>query len=61
MSVNLCPYIKTCPVYQGKKETNGIPLELYKNVFCNRGIKGWENCKYYLENQLNTNMNVRKK
>ncbi len=53
MSANLCQYIKTCQIYLGKKETNGAPLALYKNVFCNRGIKGWKNCNQYLENQIN--------
>jgi hypothetical protein len=58
MSTNLCQYIKTCPIYQGKQETNGAPLALYKNVFCNRGYKGWENCEHYLEYNLNSKNNV---
>jgi len=60
MATNFCKYIKTCPVYQGKEETNGTPLTIYKNVFCNRGLRGWGNCKHYLEYQLNNKMNVRK-
>lgn len=49
MPTHLCQYIKTCPVYQGDKETNGTPLTLYKNVFCHRGIKGWNNCSQYID------------
>ena len=57
MSINRCQYTETCAVYQGKEETGSAPLPIYKNVFCNRGIKGWNNCNKYLEYQLNTKMN----
>jgi hypothetical protein len=43
----LCQYAKLCPVYQGKEETDGTSLPIYKNVFCNRGYKGWGNCEKY--------------
>jgi hypothetical protein len=49
MSANLCQYAKTCPVYQGEEETKGVTLTIYKNVFCNRGFKGWNNCKHFLD------------
>lgn len=49
MTVNLCQYIKTCPIYQGMEDLNGTPLVIYKNVFCNRGYKGWNNCERYLK------------
>lgn len=48
MPVNFCKYFKDCPVYQGEVDTNGTPLTIFKNVFCNRGVNGWENCKQYL-------------
>lgn len=49
MAANLCQYYNTCPVYQGKEETNGPPLTIYKNVFCNRGLKGWNNCEQFMD------------
>jgi hypothetical protein len=52
MSTNCCQYIKTCTIYMGKEETISTPLTVYKNVFCKRGLKGWNNCKKYLEYQL---------
>jgi hypothetical protein len=54
MPVNRCQYSKECPVFKGDATTNGIPLALYKNVFCNRGAKGWNNCEQYLEFKVNT-------
>lgn len=39
-----CGYAEECPVYQGKTEVNEMPLHLLRNVFCNRGQKGWKNC-----------------
>jgi len=54
MSKTLCPYTKSCSVYQGKGDTGGVPLVIYRNVFCLRGIKGWSNCKEYINNQKNS-------
>jgi len=66
MPAYICPYIKECPIFQGKVATNGIPLTLYKNVFCNRGAKGWNNCEQYLEyksnaRSKNTSFNVKRR
>ena len=52
MSANLCQYAKECTVFQGIEKTNGAPLPIYKNVFCNRGFKGWKNCEQYSEYQI---------
>lgn len=49
MAANLCQYYNTCPIYQGTEETIGTPLAIYKNVFCNRGFKGWNNCKQFMD------------
>jgi hypothetical protein len=49
MSVFLCKYSKQCPVYNGKTKTNGTPLPVYRNVFCNRGSNGWKNCEQFME------------
>ncbi len=39
-----CKYAKECPAYQGKIKNLKKPIFLIRNVFCNRGIKGWSNC-----------------
>lgn len=39
-----CGYAEECPVYQGDTEVKEMPLHLLRNVFCNRGQKGWKNC-----------------
>jgi len=49
MPNNICKYYKECLVYQGEVSTNGIPLTIYKNVFCNRGYKGWRNYEKYID------------
>lgn len=43
----LCPFAKECPVYHGHIQIKNISLHLIKNVFCNRGEKGWTNCNRY--------------
>jgi len=43
----VCKYSSDCPVYQKKIDNLGKPLFLVRNVFCNRGIKGWGNCLRY--------------
>lgn len=43
----LCPYSKTCPVYRGTLVVDRISPFLIKNVFCNRGQKGWYNCERF--------------
>jgi len=43
-----CKYAGECPVYQNEIKTLGKPIYLIRNVFCNRGHKGWNNCKRYL-------------
>ncbi len=43
----LCRFSKICPAYSGKVTINETPLLLHRNVFCNRGYKGWKNCELY--------------
>ena len=43
----LCKYAGECPVYQDEIKDLGKPIFLVRNVFCNRGIKGWSNCKRF--------------
>jgi len=49
MAANFCQYIKICPVYQGKEKTSGTPLTIYKNVFCTRGLRGWNDCEKFMD------------
>lgn len=45
---NRCIYANNCPIYSGDNFPGGMPPYLYKNVFCNRGIRGWKNCDTYI-------------
>ncbi|WP_321290205.1 hypothetical protein [uncultured Sunxiuqinia sp.] len=44
---HLCPYAKECPVYQEELIVKDVIPFLIKNVFCNRGQKGWKNCERF--------------
>ncbi len=39
-----CKYAGECPVFKGTLKVKEHPLFLLRNVFCNRGRKGWQNC-----------------
>lgn len=43
-----CKFSKDCAIYHGV-ESIAMDLMIYRNVFCNRGPKGWNNCKKYIE------------
>ncbi len=43
----LCKYADRCSVYQESYSGFSTPIHIIKNVFCNRGIRGWENCQRY--------------
>ncbi len=45
---DICKYAPQCPIYQGKELENINSLVVYKNVFCERGPRGWNNCKQFL-------------
>ncbi len=45
---NICIHKNECPIYQGNTISDNGKLTIYKNVFCNRGYRGWRNCKEYL-------------
>lgn len=40
----LCRYADKCPLYKGSDKKQDMPLHILRNVFCNRGMKGWKNC-----------------
>ena len=44
----LCPFAKECPVYQEELLIDKISPFLIKNVFCNRGEKGWLGCEKHM-------------
>lgn len=56
---NRCKFARECEIFQGKKKVSKTPLTIYRNVFCNRGIKGWKNCEKY--NELITENKVTEK
>jgi hypothetical protein len=43
-----CKYYQTCTIYQGLESTGHMSLMIYKNVFCNRGEKGWLGCEKHM-------------
>jgi hypothetical protein len=55
----LCKYAKECPAYQNKIEDFDKPIMILRNVFCNRGFKGWSNCARFnaLEEGKTVNQN----
>ena len=55
----LCKYASDCPAYQNKIKDIGKPIFIIRNVFCNRGIKGWSNCERFnaLEEGIPVNQN----
>jgi hypothetical protein len=44
-----CRYAEKCPLYHGASIPDSMNLNLWRNVFCYRGIKGWSNCQRYKE------------
>jgi hypothetical protein len=44
----VCGYCKICPVYKGETQGFDAPLHIVRNVFCNRGSAGWNNCARYI-------------
>lgn len=47
MSNTKCEYSSTCPVFNGILKEDDKPTFVYWNVFCNRGVKGWNACKRF--------------
>jgi hypothetical protein len=42
-----CKYSTTCPVFQGTLKEEDKPSFVSRNIFCNRGFKGWNACKRF--------------
>jgi hypothetical protein len=46
---NRCQFASNCEIFQGKTIVSKTPLPVFRNVFCNRGMKGWKNCERFNE------------
>ncbi len=44
-----CRFASECPVYKGEIRVDSMPKYLYRNVFCERGERGWKNCEHYVK------------
>ncbi len=47
----MCMYAKECPVYNNSNDKTDKPVFIIRNVFCNRGARGWNNCLRFLSCQ----------
>ena len=47
MANRKCKYSSSCPVYKGALKERNKPSFMYKNVFCERGMDGWNACKRF--------------
>lgn len=58
---NRCRFADDCPIFSGELKVNQTPLPIHRNVFCNRGMKGWKNCERFneLESQKKQDRNVK--
>lgn len=46
---NRCRFANDCEIFQGKTIIGQTSLPVFRNVFCNRGMKGWKNCERFSE------------
>jgi len=46
---NRCRFAEECPIFKGELKVSETPLPIFRNVFCNRGMKGWKNCDRFIE------------
>jgi hypothetical protein len=44
-----CRFTDECNLYRGAGIPDSMNLNLWRNVFCYRGIKGWSNCQKFNE------------
>jgi hypothetical protein len=47
-SNNICQFADKCPIFQGLEKPQNATLLVHRNVFCNRGQRGWKNCDRFL-------------
>ena len=43
----ICIRSAKCPIYNGILESNEVLIKTYKDLYCENGSKGRENCKRY--------------
>ena len=48
-----CKYSATCPIFIGTLKEEDKPTFMYKNIFCNRGVRGWNACKRFQVYEVN--------
>jgi hypothetical protein len=58
---NRCKYADECPVYNGTEKVSETPLPIFRNVFCNRGMRGWKNCETFEKFTTMESENIKKK
>ncbi len=46
---NRCRFADSCPIFKGELKVSETPLPIHRNVFCNRGMKGWKNCERFVD------------
>ncbi len=46
---NRCQFAGECSVFNGEEKISETPLPIFRNVFCNRGMRGWKNCVRFNE------------
>ena len=56
MNNRKCKYAGVCPVFNGKLNEKDKPTFMYRNIFCERGNKGWNACKRYQVAQYNIDL-----
>jgi hypothetical protein len=42
-----CKYADNCSLFKGIRIPENMTKSVWRNVFCNRGEKGWANCTEY--------------
>lgn len=50
----LCPLATECKIFKGQTPILQPHLQIYQNVFCRRGLKGWSNCEHYQKTKKST-------
>ena len=45
---DICPRTEKCPLFSGLLEKDERLKEAYKNIYCNAGEEGWNNCKRFI-------------
>ena len=44
---NVCPYARTCPIFNGILKGKVFTTASYKKQYCEAGIEAWNTCRRY--------------